>query len=106
SSDSDDGIVGCPRDKIGTQKFTAIVSDTEAAIMAAKYHITARFPNILAIRCIVHHIQLIATGVALQDDIIETFVVGENLKPMTKTKWSIAWDVYDSMLHLENSIKL
>ncbi|CAG8854567.1 1564_t:CDS:2, partial [Gigaspora margarita] len=61
-------------------------SDAEAAIMPTKCCITDKFPSILSIRYITHHIQLIATSAALQEDIIETLIVGENLKSITKTR--------------------
>ena len=88
----------------------------------------------MAIRCITHHINLITkdiisikyvkitlqkcqqiisffykahrAGAALCDEIITSFSIGGNLKSSIKTRWSTAWDVCESILHLENSIKL
>ncbi|CAG8461911.1 46041_t:CDS:2 [Gigaspora margarita] len=45
---------------------------------------------------------LILSGAALREDIIEALIVGGNLKSTTKTRWSTAWNACDSMLHLEN----
>lgn len=50
-------------EQVGPSKFTAIVTDAEAAMMAAKRIVTSTFPNILSIRCIAHHIQLIASDI-------------------------------------------
>ncbi|CAJ0763482.1 17706_t:CDS:2, partial [Entrophospora sp. SA101] len=120
-------------EQVGPEKFTAIVTDAEAAMMAAKRIVTSTFPNILSIRCIAHHIQLIASdivkvdwakntlqniqkiitffrnnyraGSALRDDIIESLITGGYLKTTVKTRWSTAWDACESMIHLESSIK-
>ncbi|CAJ0750298.1 18588_t:CDS:2 [Entrophospora sp. SA101] len=120
-------------EQVGPEKFTAIVTDAEAAMMAAKRIVTSTFPNILSIRCIAHHIQLIASdivkvdwakntlqniqkiitffqnnyqaGSALRDDIIESLITGGYLKTTVKTRWSTAWDACESMIRLESSIK-
>ena len=88
----------------------------------------------MAIRCITHHINLITkdiisikyvktilqkcqqiisffhkahrAGVALRDKIITSFSIRDNLKSSVKTCWNTAWDVCESILCLENSIKL
>jgi hypothetical protein len=120
-------------EEVGPEKFTAVVTDAEAAMMAAKRVVTSTFPNILSIRCIAHHIQLIASdiikidwakytlqniqkiitffrnnyqaGSALRDDIIESLITGGYLKTTVKTRWSTAWDACESMIRLESSIK-
>lgn len=111
-----------------------MVTDAEAALRAAKKEITKKYPHILAVRCIAHHINLITkdivsigwakntlkkcqqivsffhnahrAGEALRDEIISSFSIGGNLKSSVKTRWSTVWDVCESVLRLENSIKL
>ena len=121
-------------ENIGKQKFVSIVTDGEAAMQAAKKKIISKYPHIMAVRCIAHHINLITkdiisiewvksifqkcqkivsffhnshrAGAALRSEIINAFIIGGNLKSSTKTRWSTAWDVCESVLRLENSIKL
>ncbi|CAG8749340.1 1573_t:CDS:2, partial [Racocetra persica] len=120
-------------EKIGPEKFVAIVSNAESAMMAAKRQIATKYPHILPIRCIAHHIQLISSsicrlphaqkvlsncqtiisffrnsytaGAALREEIICSFTVGGYLKSTTKTRWSTAWDSCDSILRNETNIK-
>ncbi|CAG8580521.1 25918_t:CDS:1, partial [Racocetra persica] len=115
-------------EKVGPEKFVAVVSDAESAMMAAKRQVAAKFPHILPIRCIAHHIQLIANsicrlphtrkvlsncqsiisffrnsytaGAALREKIVSSFTVGGNLKSTAKTRWSTAWDSCESVLHI------
>lgn len=119
---------------IGANKFVTIVSDAEAALRAAKRNIVKKYPNIIAVRCIAHHINLITkditsiewakntlqkcqqivsffhnahrAGEALCDEIISSFSIGGNLKSSVKTRWSTVWDVCEAILRLENCIKL
>lgn len=118
---------------IGKHKFIAIVTDAEAAMQAAKRRVMNKYPHIMAVRCIAHHINLITkdilsiewakstlkkcqqivsffhnahrAGAALRDELSNSFS-GGNLKTSVKTRWSTAWDVCESILRLENSIKL
>ncbi|CAG8791181.1 22907_t:CDS:2, partial [Racocetra persica] len=46
---------------VGPEKFIAIISDAESSIVAAKCQVTTKYPHILSIRCIAHHIQLISS---------------------------------------------
>ena len=119
---------------IGINKFTLIVTDAKATMQAAKRKITNKHPHIIAIRCIAHHINLVTkdivsikyvkttlqkcqqiisffhkahrAGAALREEIISSFSTGGNLKSLVKTRWSTAWDVCESILRLENNIKL
>ncbi|CAG8648677.1 12894_t:CDS:2 [Rhizophagus irregularis] len=107
-------------EKVGPEKFSAIITDAESAMMAAKRQVANKYPHILPMRCIAHHIQLISSdicnhpwakkvlsdcqkiisffknsypaGAALREEIFHTFTVGGNLKTSTKTRWSTAWD--------------
>lgn len=84
-------------------------------------------------RCIAHHINLVTkditsltwskkilqkcqrivsffhdshrAGAALRDEIIHSLIFGGNLKSSVKTRWSTSWDVCESILRLETSIK-
>jgi hypothetical protein len=117
---------------IGSDKFSAIVTDAEAAMQAAKRRVIKEYPHIMAIRCIAHHINLVTkdiisiewskttlqkcqkiisffhrshrAGDALRNEIKKSFL-GGNLKSSVKTRWSTAWDVCESILRLENGIK-
>lgn len=99
----------------------------------AKQIISTKYPSILPIRCIAHHINLITShiikldfakgvfkkcqmlisffknsyraGAALQEDIINSFIKGGGLKTSVKTRWSTAWDCCNSIIRLENSLK-
>ena len=118
---------------IGPKKFVAVVSDAESAMQMARRLVSEKYPNILSIRCMAHHINLITTdiikldfakdmfkkcqtivtffktsyraGAALQDDIIQSMIEGGSLKSSVKTRWSTAWDCCDSIIRLENSLK-
>ncbi|CAG8672883.1 16350_t:CDS:2, partial [Dentiscutata erythropus] len=120
-------------EKVGPEKFIAITTDAESAMMAAKRQVIEKYPNILPIRCIAHHIQLISSsicklplvkkilsncqsivsffknsycaGAALREEIIFSSTVGGNLKSMTKTRWSTAWDSCKSILRNEANIR-
>jgi len=50
-------------ENIGPQKISAIVSDAAAALVLAKKKITEKYPHIISIRCIAHHINLITTDI-------------------------------------------
>lgn len=49
--------------KIGKDKFSAIVSDAGANIKLARHHITEKYPHIINIRCIAHAINLISKDI-------------------------------------------
>jgi len=103
-------------------------------MQAAKRRIVNKYPHIMAVRCIAHHINLVTkdiisiewakqilqkcqkivsffhgahkAGSALREEIISSFCIGGNLKSSVMTRWSTAWDVCESVLRLENCIKL
>ena len=50
-------------EKIDPNKFTAIVTDGEAAMQAAKRRVIEKYPHIMAIRCIAHHINLVTKDI-------------------------------------------
>jgi hypothetical protein len=118
---------------IGPKKFVAVVSDAESAMQMARRLISEKYPYILSIRCMAHHINLITSdiiklnfaknilkkcqniitffktsyraGAHLQEDIIQSLTEGGGLKTSVKTRWSTAWDCCDSIIRLENSLK-
>ena len=118
---------------IDPKKFVAVVSDTESAMQMARRLISEKYPHILSVRCIAHHLNLITTdlikldfarctfkkcqtiitffktsyraGAALREDIIQSLTEGGGLKSSVKTRWSTAWDCCDSIIRLESSIK-
>ena len=50
-------------DNIGYKKFSAIVSDNAANMVLAKKIITEKFSNIIPLRCIAHHINLLTSDI-------------------------------------------
>ena len=50
-------------EKIDPNKFTAIVTDGEAAMQAAKRRVVNEYPHIMAVRCIAHHINLVTKDI-------------------------------------------
>jgi hypothetical protein len=50
-------------ERIGPEKFSAIVSDSEANIRNARQRITEKYANILNVRCMLHAINLISKDI-------------------------------------------
>jgi Protein of unknown function (DUF 659) len=50
-------------EKIGKDKFIAVVSDAEAAMQSAKRKVINKHPHIMAVRCIAHHINLVTKNI-------------------------------------------
>ncbi|CAG8465990.1 7040_t:CDS:2 [Racocetra persica] len=48
---------------IGANKFGAVISDGASAMSLAKQYISDKYPGILPVRCIAHHIQLICSDI-------------------------------------------
>ena len=99
----------------------------------ARRLISEKYPYILSVHCIAHHVNLITSdiiklefakntfkkcqkiitffktsyraGAFLQEDIIRSLTKGGGLKTSVKTRWSTAWDCCDSIIRLENSLK-
>jgi len=110
------------------------VSDAESAMQMARRLISEKYPYILSIRCMAHHVNLITSdiikldfakntfkkcqtiitffktlsyraGAQLQEDITQSSTKGGGLKTSVKTRWSTAWNCCDSIICLENSLK-
>ena len=118
---------------IGPEKFAGVVSDAESAMQMARQLISEKYPYILSICCMAHHINLITSdiiklnfakntlkkcqtiitffktsyraGAYLQEDIIQSLTEGGGLKTSVKTRWSTVWDCCNSIIRLENSLK-
>jgi hypothetical protein len=117
---------------IGHEKFSSIVSDNASVMVAAKRLVNEKYPNIIPIRCITHHINLITTdimkhefskmtihscmkiikyfhrsykaGAVLAQDIKDNFIDGGGLKGYCKTRWTTAFDCLASVLRCERSL--
>jgi len=50
-------------DKIGSEKFVAVVSDNASAIANARQKISESYPHIMNIRCIAHFVNLISKDI-------------------------------------------
>ena len=120
-------------ENIGPQKIGAIVSDAAATLVLAKKKITEKYPHIISIRCIAHHINLITTDIGkttfakdildkcikvikffkkshqageyLKEEIVNELIIGGNLKSYIKTRWTTAYDSTKSLLQLENCFR-
>jgi hypothetical protein len=68
SSDSHTGVFNTTEIEkvlttIGPKKFAAVVSDAESALQMARKVISEKYPHILSIRCMAHHINLITNDI-------------------------------------------
>ena len=43
-------------EKIDPEKFSAVISDVKSAMIFAKQQVINKYPHILLMRCIAHHI--------------------------------------------------
>ncbi|GES85108.1 zinc finger BED domain-containing protein 1-like [Rhizophagus clarus] len=50
-------------EKIGKNKFIAVVSDAEAAMQSAKKKVMSKYLHIMAVRCIAHYINLVTKNI-------------------------------------------
>jgi hypothetical protein len=50
-------------EKIGKDKFIAVVSDVEAVMQSAKRKVMNKYSHIMAVRCIAHHINLVTKDI-------------------------------------------
>ena len=118
---------------ISSKKFCAIVSDHTANIVLAKKLIADKYPYILPMRCIAHHINLLTNdimkldwaakliteckkivtffkqshiaGELLREEIIKNLVKGGGLKTHVKTRWTTAIDCTDSIFRCQTEIR-
>ena len=118
---------------VGAEKFCSIVSDHASNIVLAKNLVSTKYPHILPIRCIAHHIHLLSSdiikldwaaniiksckkivtffkqshagGAFLQQEIIDNMIKGGGLKNYVATRWTTAFDCTDSIVRCENALK-
>jgi hypothetical protein len=118
-----------------TKTFGTVVSDAASAMTLAKQFISEKYPSILPVRCIAHHLQLICNdiinknsfgkkvlkqcqsfvtyfqishraGAILREEILNLMInKGSGFKSSVCTRWSSAYDCVKSVLDLENCIK-
>lgn len=119
--------------EIGVDKFSAIVSDHAANIVLAKRLIADKYPHIIPVRCIAHHINLLTNDIMklnwsskiikdckkvvkyfrkshaaheyLQEEIANFNIVGGSLKQYVKTRWTTAFDCTNSIIRCQMAIK-
>jgi hypothetical protein len=120
-------------ESVGPEKFSAIVSDNASSMVKAKKIVNEKYQNIMPIRCIDHHINLITNdicklpfaeellkkcmkvvkyfkashmaGETLRTEILEKVVKGGGLKSYVKTRWFTAFDCANSVLSCEAILK-
>lgn len=118
---------------VGPEKFASIVSDNASNMVQAKRLVQEKYTNIIPVRCISHHINLLSTDICklsfaesvlkncmklvrffkmshqgnfcFNKKISESNVVGGGLKSYCKTRWTTAWDCVSSVLRCENVLK-
>jgi hypothetical protein len=119
--------------EIGVDKFSAIVSDHAANIVLAKRLIADKYPHIIPVRCIAHHINLLTNDIMklnwsskiikdckkvvkyfrkshaaheyLQEEIANFNIIGGSLKQYVKTRWTTAFDCTNSIIRCQMAIK-
>ena len=118
---------------VGPQKFFSIVSNNASTMVLAKKLIQEKYNNIIPIRCISHHINLLSSDICkldfanstlkkcmrivhffkmshqanffLKQKIDENKIEGGGLKSYCKTRWTTAWDCASSILQCEDVLK-
>jgi hypothetical protein len=110
-----------------------VVTDAASALVAAKKKIIEKYPHIISLRCIAHHINLIMADIGkttfakstlekctrivkffkkahqagsyLREEIVNELITGGNLKSYVKTRWTSAFDSTESILRLETCFR-
>ena len=119
-------------ENVGFENFSSIVSDNASTMVAAKRLVNEKYPHIIPVRCITHHINLLTNdimkhefsrltiskcmkivkyfhqsykaGAVLSEDIKKNLVEGGGLKGYCKTRWTTAFDCLASILRCEGSL--
>ena len=119
-------------DDVGAEKFSAVVSDNASTMVKAKRLVNEKYPHIIPVRCITHHINLLTNdimkhefsrltiskcmkivkyfhqsykaGALLSEDIKKNLIDGGGLKGYCKTRWTTAFDCLESILRCESSL--
>ena len=112
-------------ERVGSKKFVTIVSDNVSNVMAARWIVIQKYPNIININCIAHCINLISldivkiiqvkylvkccniltkffknsniAGLWLKEAIDLKEIEGGNLKTYVKTCWTTVYDCVASV---------
>ncbi len=115
--------------EIGSDKFSAIVTDGAANVNLARLLVTDKYKHILNLRCIAHCINLISKDIIkhsfannlivhcntivkffkqshqandiLQKTIENNRIIGGSLKSYCKTRWTSMYDLTESVLRLK-----
>ena len=72
---------------IDPKKFVAVVSDAESAMQMARRLISEKYPHILSVRCIAHHLNLITTDLIKLDFARCTFKKCQTIITFFKTSY-------------------
>ena len=119
--------------KVGVNKFSAIISDNGSNVAAARQIISEKYPSILNIRCIAHCINLIssdivkinqvkilvkwsnivtkffknsAIGMSLLKSAIELKnIQGGGLKTYVETRWTTVYECTSSIWRLKDALQ-
>jgi hypothetical protein len=120
-------------DKVGAEKFVAIVSDNGSNVAAARRIITNKHPNIINVRCIAHCLNLISTSIIkigeikyivrcaniltryfknstlgsswLNDAIKIKNIEGGGLKTFVETRWTTVYECVHSVWRLKDALQ-
>jgi hypothetical protein len=117
---------------VGAENFSSVVSDNASTMVKAKRLVNEKYPHIIPVRCITHHINLLTNdimkhefsrltiskcmkivkyfhqsykaGALLSEDIKKNLIDGGGLKGYCKTRWTTAFDCLASILRCESSL--
>ena len=119
--------------KVGSEKFIAIVSDNGSNVASARKIITQKYPNMINIRCIAHCINLISSDIIkipqvkslikraniitkyfkystlaaswLKDAIELKNIQGGGLKTYVETRWTTVYECTSSIWRLKDALQ-
>jgi hypothetical protein len=117
---------------VGCDKFSSVVSDNASTMVAAKKLVNEKYPHILPVRCITHHVNLLTTdimkhefskstiskcmtiikyfkrsyksGALLSEEIKNNFIEGGGLKGYCVTRWTTSFECLQSILRCERAL--
>ena len=107
-------------ENVGADKFSSVVSDNTSTMVAAKKLVNVKYPHILPVRCITHHVNLLTndimkhefsrstiskcmsivkyfrrsykSGALLSEEIKNSLIEGGGLKGYCVTRWTMSFD--------------
>ena len=117
---------------VGYNRFSSVVSDNASTMVAAKKLVNEKYPHILPVRCIAHHVNLLTTdimkhefskctiskcmtiikyfkrsyksGALLSEEIKNNFIEGGGLKGYCVTRWTTSFECLQSILRCEKAL--